>query len=169
MKKSKVKRLTFSAMIAALYFACCFVNPSFASGAIQCRVAEGFSLLPLFFPEAIIGVTIGCLLFNVSMGIWWDIVFGTLATFLASIVTYFIGRIVKNDWLKIGLGGLSPVLFNALIIPFVLAYGYDVTDYYWFLFLTVGAGELIAVYVVGIAIYFPLKKLFLRFDMIENA
>ena len=168
MKNFKVKKMTFSAMIATIYFACCFVNPSFASGAIQCRVAEGLCLLPLFFKEAIIGVVIGCLIFNITQGIWYDIVFGTLATLLACLTTYFIGRLIKKDWLRIILGGLPAVLFNAFIIPFVLIKGYEIPDGYWYLFLTVGLGELIAVYVVGGAIYFPLKKLFIHQGISED-
>ncbi len=90
--KSKVKRMTFSAMIAAVYFVCCFFEQQFASGVIQCRLSEGFCLLPVFFFEAVPGVVIGCLIYNIFFGAGiYDIVFGTLATFLASLGTYFIG------------------------------------------------------------------------------
>ncbi len=164
----KIKRLTFSAMIAALYFVFCFVEQSFASGAIQCRLSEAFCLLPLFFPEAIIGVTIGCLIFNVTNGIVYDMIFGTLATLMAGIITYFIGKFIKNKPLRIFLGGLSPVLLNAIVIPFVLIYGYELTDAYFYLFLTVGIGEALAVYIAGTIIYFPLEILFKKFKLINE-
>ena len=164
MKNDKVKRLTISAMIAAVYFACAFVEQSFASGAIQCRLSEALCLLPLFFPQAIVGVTVGCLIFNVTQGIVWDMIFGTIATLIAAIMTYYIGKLIKNDWVKILVGGIPPVLLNALIVPLVLIYGYQLSDAYWY--LTVGIGQFIAVYVAGTIIYFPLKKAFKKINLI---
>ena len=67
--KTRVKQMTYSAMIAAIYFILCFFQQDFASGAIQCRLSEGLTLLPLFFPEAILGVTIGCLIWNIMHGV----------------------------------------------------------------------------------------------------
>lgn len=157
MKNNKVKRLTVSAMVAAIYFAFAFVEQGFASGAIQCRLSEALCLLPLFFPEAIIGVTVGCLLFNITTGIVWDMIFGTLTTLISAIITYYIGRFVKNDWARILLGGIPPVLLNALVIPLILIFGYELTDQYWYLALTVGVGQFIAVYIAGTILYFPLK------------
>lgn len=165
--KSQVKKLTLSAMIAAIYFVFCFIEQGFASGAIQCRLSEALCLLPLFFPEAILGITIGCLIFNITTGIAYDMIFGTLATLLGGIITYFIGRVIKNTPLRIILGGLSPVLLNAIIIPFVIIYGYESPDAYWYLFLTVSIGEALAVYVAGTIIYFPMQKLLQKFKIIE--
>ncbi len=168
MRNKRVIRLTFSAMIAAIYFILCFFEQSFASGAVQCRLSEGFTLLPLFFPEAIVGVTVGCLIFNCTTGIVWDMVFGTLCTFVAGVCTYFIGRFVKKDAPRILLGGIPPILLNALVIPLVLINGYRLTDAYLYLFATVGLGELIAVYFFGTIIYFPLKALFEKYRLIEE-
>lgn len=164
---SRVKKLTFSAMISAIYFIFCFIEQSFASGAIQCRLSEALCLLPLFFPEAILGITIGCLIFNITTGIIYDAVFGTLATLLAGIITYLIGRFIKNTFLRIFLGGLSPVLLNAIIIPFVIIYGYESPDQYFYLFFTIAIGEALAIYVVGSIIYFPLKKIFTKYHFID--
>ena len=168
MKNNKVKKLTLSAMIAAIYFACAFVEQSFASGAIQCRLSEAFTLLPLLFPEAIIGVTIGCLIFNVTSGIVWDMVFGTLATLAACFLTYLIGKVIKKDWLKIVLGGLPPVLINALIVPLILIYGYNLSDAYIYLFGTVMAGQVIAIYGAGTLIYFPINKVLEKLNIIQS-
>ncbi len=164
----KVKRMAISAMIAALYFAACFAQGTFASGAIQCRLSEGLCLLPLFFPEAIFGVALGCLIFNAVQSTIYDVIFGTLATVIAGIMTYFIGRLIKNDWMRIVLGGLPPVIMNALVVPGVLILGMGDTSTYMYLFGTVGLGELIAVYVVGIIIYFPCKKLFTVLGLVEK-
>lgn len=162
---NKIKRLTFTSMITAIYFILCFVEQTFANGAIQCRLSEALTLLPLFFPEAIIGVTLGCLIFNVSTGIIWDITIGTLCTFVSCIITYLVGRFIKKDTIRIILGGLSPVLINALIIPLVLMYGYKLQDGYIFLAISIFIGQFIAVYIVGGLMYFPLKKVFTRFKI----
>lgn len=161
--KSPVKKLTLSAMIAAIYFVFCFIEQSFASGAIQCRLSEALCLLPLFFPEAILGITIGCLIFNITTGIAYDIIFGTLATLIGGIITYFIGKFIKNTPLRIILGGLSPILLNAIIIPFVIIYGYESVDAYFYLFGTIFIGEALAIYVAGTLIYFPIQKLLKKF------
>ena len=163
--KTNIKKLTFSATIGAIYFLFCFVQQDFASGIIQCRLSEALCLLPLFFPEAIIGVTIGCLLFNLTHGILYDIIFGTLTTLIAAIITYIIGKFIKNDYLKIILGGLPPILLNGLIIPLVIIFGMGSTESYLFLFMTISIGELIAIYVVGGLMYFPLKKMFEGFGI----
>lgn len=168
--KIEVKRMTFSAMIAAVYFVCCFFEQNFASGAIQCRLSEGFCLLPLFFFEAVPGVTIGCLLYNIFFGVGvYDMIFGTFATLISGVITYFIGRVIKKDWLRIIIGGIPPIIINALVIPGVLILS-SVNDglTYGYLFLTVGLGELIAVYAVGFIIYFPLKAMFEKYHMINN-
>lgn len=164
----KSKRMTLSAMIGAIYFICCFVEQSFASGAIQCRLSEGLTLLPLIFPEAILGITVGCLIFNIYTGVLWDIIFGTLTTLLAGILTYVIGRLIKNEGLKIFIGGLFPVFLNALVIPVILYNGYGVNDGYFFLVLTIAIGQIIAVYGVGTLIYFPLKKYLIDYKDINN-
>ena len=161
----KVKQMTFSSMIAAIYFLLCFVEQDFASGAIQCRISEGLTLLPLFFPEAIIGVTLGCLIFNIVYGTLFDIIFGTLATLLARVITYFIGKVIKNDYLKILIGGIPPIIINALVIPLILIFSYNSPDNYFYLVLTVGIGQFIAVYVVGFIIYFPFKKMLTYFNI----
>lgn len=161
----KVKQMTFSSMIAAIYFLLCFVEQDFASGAIQCRISEGLTLLPLFFPEAIIGVTLGCLIFNIVYGTLFDIIFGTLATLLAGVITYFIGKVIKNDYLKILIGGIPPIIINALVIPLILIFSYNSPDNYFYLVLTVGIGQFIAVYVVGFIIYFPFKKMLTYFNI----
>ena len=87
MKKSTL-RLTRGAVIAALYFALSAAVPVITYGPVQFRVAEALTLLPFFMPEAIWGVTLGCLLTNAfsAFGIY-DVVFGTLTTLVAALIT----------------------------------------------------------------------------------
>ena len=62
MKRSSVLFITRGALIAALYVALTYLSSilGLASGVIQFRISEALCILPLFFPEAVIGLTIGC-------------------------------------------------------------------------------------------------------------
>ncbi len=60
----------------------------FSYGAVQVRVAEALCLLPVFGPEYIAGVVLGCFLANLLGSTIVDVIFGTLATLLACLVTY---------------------------------------------------------------------------------
>ena len=57
------------------------------------------------------------------------------------------------------LATLPTVISNAVIIPFVLIYAYGVPEAYYFIMLTVGAGELISATGLGTALYFSLRKI----------
>ena len=92
----------------------------FAYGIIQIRISEALVLLPLLYPESIVGLTRGCILANLASpyGIY-DILIGSAVTCVSAMITYFIGKFVKNKPLKIILGGLPPVLLNAFILPVI--------------------------------------------------
>ena len=88
MKNLSVRRLVRCAVIAAVYVVVCLVLAPFSYGAVQVRVAEALCLLPVFGAEYIVGVTLGCFLANLLGSTVVDVVFGTLATLLACLVTY---------------------------------------------------------------------------------
>ncbi len=155
--KKRTLFLTQGAMIAALYVVLTVFIAAFnlASGAIQVRISEALTILPIFTPAAIPGLFIGCVISNIVIGgAIWDIIFGSLTTLIAAYCTYLL-RKTKVLYM------VPPVLFNAIIIPFVLIFAYHMKDAYWFLFATVGAGELISVFIFG----FILKKVL---DPIKN-
>lgn len=119
-----------AALIAALYFVLTFMTAPISFGSLQFRVAEALTVLPIFMPEAVIGLTIGCLLANVFSPFgWYDMLFGTLATFIAAAMTYFIGTRFKketNILVKTAVGGIPPIIVNASILPAVwLLFGTD--------------------------------------------
>ena len=128
-------------------------------GGVQIRVAEALTILPLFFGEAVLGLTVGCLLANFFGNGVLDIVFGTLATFLSSLITYVIGRKIKSVKLKFILGALPPVLINAIIIPFTFLVIVELKELYFISMLQIFIGQLISIYIIGAFIYFPLQKL----------
>ena len=153
-----VQRLVRCAVIAAVYVVLCLVLAPFSYGAIQVRIAEALCLLPVFGAEYIIGVTLGCFLANLFGSTIIDVVFGTIATLLACLVTYRL-RNVRIKGLAIP-ASLPPVLFNAVIVGIEITIFF--TDYsamsapLWLLCLTngitVGIGELVSCTVLGVAL-----------------
>ena len=83
-----VRKLARCAVVAALYVVLCMALQPFSYGAVQVRVAEALCLLPVFGAEYIVGVVLGCFLANLLGSTIVDVIFGTLATLLACIVTY---------------------------------------------------------------------------------
>ena len=153
-----VQRLVRCAVIAAVYVVLCLVLAPFSYGAIQVRIAEALCLLPVFGAEYIIGVTLGCFLANLFGSTIIDVVFGTIATLLACLVTYRL-RNMRIKGLAIP-ASLPPVLFNAVIVGIEITIFF--TDYtamsapVWLLCLTngitVGIGELISCTILGVAL-----------------
>ena len=151
----KTLRLTRAALIAALYVILTFISQIFglASGVVQFRLSEALTCMPLFYREAIPGLWIGCVLANLLTGCAvWDIVFGSAATLLGAVGTWYIGR------KKPLLGPLFPILSNMLIVPLVLRYVYGAEGSYWFLMVTVGAGEIVCCGILGMLLYKSYKK-----------
>ena len=156
MKNTKARKrlayITEASAIAALYTVITIAIGPLGSAAIQCRIPEAMCILAIFTPAAIPGMTIGCLISNIVTGcLWQDVLFGTLATLIGVIGA----RMLRHIW---WLTPLPTVISNTLIVPFVLAYAYHAEDGIPFLMLTVGIGEVISAYVLGIALYFALRK-----------
>ena len=158
MKKNPTLYLTRGAMIAALYVTLTYLASLFGldKGAIQFRISEMLCILPAFFPEAVLGLTIGCILANLMTGcLALDIVFGSLATLIGALGARFLRKIPKKfAWLI----PLPTILSNAIIVPFVIKYVYMTEGLYFFFFFTVGLGELICAGILGTFLYFSLKK-----------
>lgn len=153
--KEKTLHLTRAALIVALYVILTFLAQIFglASGAIQFRLSEALTCMPLFYKEAIPGLWIGCILANLLTGCaMWDIVFGSVATLLGALGTYYIGR------KKPVMGPVFPIASNMLIVPAVLQQVYGSADSYWFLMVTVGIGEIVCCGLLGMLLYKAYKK-----------
>lgn len=163
MKQKKLLSLAHGAMIAAIYAAATYLSATLgiAYNAIQFRFSEGLTILSVFTPAAVPGLTIGCIIGNITspFGIW-DIVFGSLATLLATVSA----RALRNIKFK-GLPFLSlimPVIFNALIIgaEIVFLIPNDTSDLTAFAVaaLEVGTGELAVCLAGGIPLFYAIKK-----------
>ncbi len=171
---SSVLFLAQAAVIAALYtvLTLAAVAMNLAFGPVQFRFSEALTILPVFTPAAIPGLTLGCVLSNLwsSFGLA-DIIFGSLATLLAALCSYWLRRaqLLGIPWLSV----LAPVLFNALIV------GAEITflapeGFLWPAFLatalSVGAGELLVCVVLGIPLLLLIRRMKLdeRFFSLVN-
>ena len=158
--RHKSRSIAHAALIAALYVVLThFQNlllPGSASWAIQCRLSEALCVLALFTPAAITGLSIGCLLFNITFAaaLPLDWLVGTLATLFATAAM----RALKDVRIKgIPLFSLlMPALFNALLV------GWELTVYIGGAFainaLYVALGELIVLLFVGTLLVQVLEK-----------
>jgi uncharacterized membrane protein len=159
--RKKIQGLAIAAIIAATYVVLTYVASALglASGAIQIRLSEALTILPVFTPYAIPGLFIGCLLANILTGcVLWDVILGSLATLVGAIFTYLLR---KNKLIAT----IPPILANTFIVPFVLIYFYRLEGFYWYFALTVFAGEVISCGVLGTILRKSLEKrnLFDRF------
>ena len=154
MKKTFTTRFIAQAgIIAAIYVALVLLFAPISFNVIQFRIAEALAILPYFTTAGIPGVTIGCLIGNlIGMGEPLDIIFGTLATLIGAFGSYALRR---DKWLV----PIPPILSNTIIIPWVLRFAYGVPDAIPYLMLTVGIGEVLAIYVLGMILLLTLERL----------
>ena len=160
-QQSKVLFMAQAAMIAAIYVVLTMLGASFAFGEVQIRFSEALTILPAITPAGIPGVFLGCLISNILGGaILPDIIFGSIATLIGALFTWQLRN--KSKYLA----PVPPIIANALIVPFILKYGYAVPLYYGygvnlpipFMMLTVGLGEVISCGVLGMILYTALNK-----------
>lgn len=165
MKNTSTKRLCRAGIIAALYVALAYVFAPLAYGPFQIRPAEALCILAIIYPEAIFALTIGCALSNVfSPFAIYDVPIGALTTLFATFISYLVGAKLKNTPLKIFLCGLPPVLFNAIVLPFVIVFlcG-DVDSAVWVAYFSYAGSFLLTqsvwVYGLGAPLYLSVSRL----------
>ncbi len=158
---SNTRSITRSAMLGALYFTIAHLQnlllPGSGSWTIQFRLAEALCVAACFTPDAILGLTIGCGLFNFSAAgsLPLDFLVGGVATWMAT----------KGMWhcRKLRFRGIPvlslclPALTNGLLV------GWEVTVYlgntgwtgkaFALNALTVALGELGVLWLLGLPLY----------------
>ena len=151
--KKTVVWVSRGAVIAALYAVLTVVFAPISFGAVQLRVAEALTILPMFTPAAIPGLFIGCVLANLLGGaVALDVVFGSIATLLGAVGSRMLRR---RKWLVC----VPPIVSNTLIIPWVLRYAYGAEELIPFMMVTVGIGEVLAIGVLGNILLVTLEKI----------
>lgn len=169
MQKKSTVFLVQAAVIAALYAVLTIgqntLLPGTASMAVQFRVSEVLTVLAFFTPAAIPGLTIGCVIANISsvmsgLGVY-DMVFGSLASLLAALAMYALRNVRIKSIPFLGL--LMPALFNGIIIGFEIDFffvgsmSFNLVD-----FLIQGGfvalGELLVLLILGIPFVMVMNK-----------
>ena len=154
------RALTRAAMVAAIYVVLTLIFQPISFRAIQFRIAEVMTLMPILTPDAIPGLFIGCLLANwLGGGIWFDVALGSVATLLAALCTRGLRK-------RPAVAALMPAIFNGLIVGPVVYFAYvrapgDPVSVPTLLFnmATVAFGELVVCYVLGLPMIYGLKAL----------
>ena len=142
-KKNPALFLAQGAAIAALYVVLTLVFAPISFGAMQIRISELLTILPLFTPAAIPGLFIGCLLANLLGGaVILDVIFGSIATLIGAALGYVLRF---NRWLV----PIPAIISNTVIVPLVLRYGYGVDMPLILMAVYVAAGEIIGCYILG--------------------
>lgn len=167
-RKKNINFLITGALIAALYAGLTYLCSAFnlAYGPIQLRLSEVLTILPVFTPAAIPGLTVGCFIANIGSSMPADMIFGTFATFIAALLTYYLRNIKIKKIPLISM--FMPVLINAVIIGFEISVFFLEGGYsFWGFIISafqVGLGELIVCYVFGIPFFTVVDK-YRIFDM----
>ncbi len=159
----KTAYVTKAAVIAAVYTALTYAAAmvGLAYGQVQFRFSEALTILPLFTPAAIPGLTVGCVLGNLlspEIG-GMDIVFGSLATLLAALCTRALRGVTIKGYPLLSM--LAPVLFNGVIVGAEIAW-VTAKNVFWQAYgpiaLSVAAGEAAVVFILGTALFYVIKK-----------
>ena len=156
----KSRRIAHAALIAALYVVLTHIQniilPNSTSMAIQCRLSEALCVLAFFTPAAIPGLTIGCLVFNITFAaaLPLDWLVGSLATMLATLTMWTTRKIRIHGYPLLGM--VMPALTNAFLV------GWELTAYiggaFWLNALYVALGELIVLLTLGIVLLRVLER-----------
>ncbi|MGN0502477.1 MAG: QueT transporter family protein [Ruminococcus sp.] len=164
MKTKSTVYIVQAAVIAALYAALTILQntllPGTASAAVQFRVAEVLTILAVFTPAAIPGLTIGCVIANISslsvLGPY-DMIFGSLASLLAAVLMYLL---CNKRLFKLPIAAaLMPALANGILVGFEIEFFFVEGGFHFGDFLLQGGlvalGELGVLFVLGL----PLARL----------
>lgn len=151
-KSNRTRKLVVSALIAAIYAALTLWLAPISYGSIQCRLSEVMVLLAFIDPFYIWGLTLGCFIANgLGPDAVANIIFGVPATFISVVLVAYTGKLFKDKKYSIYIASLWPVLFNGLIIGFMLYKLFNLP--LALTMLQVGLGEFFAVSIAGIIVY----------------
>lgn len=152
------RKLTRCALIAAVYVALSMLSNilNLTYGPIQLRFSEALCVLPFLLPESSWGLFVGCLLTNILSPYGpLDLIVGSAATLLAALLTARCRSRVA--------AALPPVICNAVLVGALIAWqeagtGTAFPPAFFYNALTVGLGEAVACYALGLPLLKMLEK-----------
>jgi uncharacterized membrane protein len=162
-----IRKISFAGVIAALYIALVLAGAMVSFGPVQFRFAELLAVLPFFFPIAVPGLFVGCIIANMfsPYGLI-DVVVGSSASLIAGLCTMQIGKSLGRE--RMGsklLACLPPIIVNAVMIGAMITW-FILGDFTSGLFLTtfvaysayVGLGQLGVMYLLGMPLMIYMSK-----------
>ncbi|MGB9695109.1 MAG: QueT transporter family protein [Caldisericaceae bacterium] len=178
-QKNKLRYFVRASVIAALYFAITYFTRPISFGSVQVRIAESLTVLPFIFPEAVLGLTLGCFLANIFSPFGpIDMILGTTLTFLAAVMTMWLGKIKAPKYLA----PIPPVLINGFGVSLYvvslagLAGNVSLRDFskifvnfkplpYFAAVLSIGIGEAVAAFALGLPLLNALQRRFGNYEI----
>ena len=158
--KQNTRYLVYAAIIAALYAVLTHMQnllvPGSATWAIQMRLSEALCVLSFFTPAAVPGLTVGCLVFNLTYAaaLPLDFLVGSLATLLAAQAMWMLRNVTVKGYPILGM--LMPALTNAILVGWELNVyiggGFVINAVY------VALGEAAVLLIFGTALYYAMKQ-----------
>jgi uncharacterized membrane protein len=142
-------------VIAGAYVALCLLLAPFSYKVVQVRVAESLTVLPILWAEAVPGLAVGVLVANfVGPFGWVDVIFGTLATLLAAVLT----RKYRRSWVAYAF----PIVVNGVVVGGYLPFISGLAIHTWTVpaaMASVAAGEAVAVILFGVPLVHALRRM----------
>ncbi len=172
---STTRMITISAIVGAVYAVMTIALAPISYGPVQFRISEALCIMPYFIPSTAWGLYAGCILANLFTGNIFDIIFGSLATLFAGLVTTQMGR-REHTLANSAAACAMPVVFNAAIVGALQTWAYGIKEFadsdllsFAVNALWVGFGELAVLYILGLPLtrWLPKQKFFT--DFIRNS
>ena len=158
--KKHTQTLAHAALIAALYAVLTHLQnillPGSATWAIQMRLSEALCILAFFTPAAALGLSVGCLVFNLTFAaaLPLDFLVGSLATYIAAKGMWLSRNVTVKGYPLLGM--LMPALSNGLLV------GWELSVYigggFWINAVYVAIGEAIVLLSLGTLLYLAMRK-----------
>lgn len=156
------RNIVTAALIAAAYAALTYLSAAIglAYGSVQFRLSEVLNMLALFTPAAVPGLTVGCILGNITSPYGpIDIISGAAATFLSAATIRLLSK-MPYKWVPFA-AVLSPVTLNAVTVGIVATvFLPEGVTLFGFLLAAgeVALGEVAVSGFLGIPFYFAVKR-----------
>lgn len=156
-----LRAIVYGGILGAMYVALtCLQNliwPGSATMAIQMRLAEALCVFAFFTPAAIPGLTLGCMIFNLtwSQSLPLDFLVGSASTLAATWCMWNLRRVRFKGIPWLGL--LMPAVWNAIIVGWELTVYLSPNGFSWMVYganaFYVFLGEAIVMLLPGAVVY----------------
>ena len=152
--KLDARSIARAGVIAGVYAGLCLLLAPISYEVFQVRVAEALTVLPIVWPEAVVGLACGALIANLAgpLGVF-DVIFGTAATAIAACLTY--------RFRHARVAYAFPIIINGIVVGAYVPFITGMEIHFWTIpaaMLVVAAGEAVAVLALGLPLLHALRR-----------